>query len=587
MTPTQLRGSVVAASLLALVGCTGDIAGGPLAEEPAGSSEDGTPGVPGVPGMAGSPGTKTGPGGTMPGTPPGPVAATPVAGTRFARLSHRQWENTVRDLLRRDPGATPLSPNFLPDPDVSRFDNNATSLSVQPQLWLDYQRAAETLAADVTRSPEAMARVLPPNLPADASARPRAFIEAFGLRAYRRPLTPDETTRYQALFAKGPTLVGSGDAFADGVRMVVEAMLQSPYFLYRTELETRAVGGKIPLTDYEVASRLSLAFTGTMPDDALFAAAAAHKLQDRDTVRAQATRLLATPAGQTAMVDFHDQLVGADDFAQITKDTTRFPFWKPEMARDAQRELEMFVREVTVTRGGGLGDLLTAPYTFVNPRLAPVYGVAAPAGSADTFSRTDLPGGKRAGLLTQLGFLARYATTAERNSILRGVFVSERILCTDLPPPPDNVPPPPAPKAGQTNRQRIDSHTGKGTCGEGCHSVLINPAGFAFENFDAAGRYQTTDASQPIDASGSYLLDGESRSFKDAVEFVALLAGSRQANECYMRNWMEYVHGRFFDEDHDRGLVASLAGRSLAEKASIKSLLVDLVANDSFLTRAP
>jgi hypothetical protein len=504
------------------------------------------------------------------------------------RLSHRQWENTVRDLLRRDPQARAFASGLEPDSGAARFDTNAALLTVRPQLWLDYQRAAEALAIEATRTPESRARLLPPDLPADPAARARAFIEHFGLRAFRRPLAPDEVARYAALFARGPALVGGGDAFADGMRLTVEAMLQSAHFLHRTELAAGVVGGKIPLADHEVAAKLSYALAGTMPDEPLLAAAAERQLRTREAVRAQAERLLGTPAGAAALVDFHRQAFHADDFAIIAgKDTTRFPFWRPELRQDAERELELFVRDVIVAQGGGLRELLTASHTFVNARLAPAYGVPAPAAGGDGFARVALDPARRAGLLTQFGFLARFASATERDSIHRGVFVREQVLCLPLPQPPNSVPAPPARQASQTNRQRIEAFTGKGTCGEGCHSLLINPAGFAFESYDAGGRFQTTDAGQPIDASGSYVLDGAERPFRNAVELGGHIAASRDAHRCHARGLVEYLLGRSADGPADEPLVEAVAARSLSARTPSRALAVELVTTDGFLARAP
>jgi len=124
-------------------------------------------------------------------------------------------------------------------------------------------------------------------------ARAKAFLQGFGTRAFRRPMTDEEITRYLALFSKAPTVVGGPDAFRDGIELMISGLLQSPYFLYRAELATNVVSGRVPLTDYEVASKLSYALTNTMPDDALFAAAAGGKLQNRAGVLEQATRLMA------------------------------------------------------------------------------------------------------------------------------------------------------------------------------------------------------------------------------------------------------------------------------------------------------
>ena len=171
-------------------------------------------------------------------------------------------------------------------------------------------------------------------------------------------------------------------------------------------------------------------------------------------------------------------------------------------------ETMMFIEEVVFKQNGDLATLLTAPYTFVNAALAPFYGVAGQFG--DEFVKVDLDPSQRAGVLTQIGFLASNAGAFENDPIHRGVFMNLQLLCTGLPPPPNMVPPLPPPVDGESLRERITRHTGKGTCGEGCHGTLINPLGFAFENYDPLGRWQTMDAGKPVNAADEFY-------FTDAV----------------------------------------------------------------------
>jgi hypothetical protein len=243
----------------------------------------------------------------------------------------------------------------------------------------------------------------------------------------------------------------------------------------------------------------------------------------------------------------------------------------------------MFVKDVAVTRDKGLAELLLAPYTFVNAGIAPVYGVAPPASG---FQRVDLDPTQRAGILTQVGFLAAYADGAQPQTILRGAFVNRDILCADLPPPPDAFTLPPV--TGTTNRQRVETATNTGACAA-CHVALINPPGFALEQYDAIGKFRTTDNGKPVDATGSYAFDGMQRSFNGGVELSKLVAGSQQAHDCYSRNWLEYAYGRLIDREvpADKSLVAQLGARSSKGGYSVKALLMEMVATDAFVTRSP
>ncbi|WP_437751439.1 DUF1592 domain-containing protein [Sorangium sp. So ce1389] len=517
------------------------------------------------------------------GPSPGGAAASQVAErSMFPRLSHAQWENTVRDLLRLDdrPG---LSASFTTDPLGGVFDNNEAALLVTPGLWGDYQRAAEELAAMVTDDEDKLERLVPADLPAEPEARAEAFVERFGERAFRRPLTAEERVQYLALFRRGEELFDGEDPFVAGVRAALEAFLQSPHFVYRVELGAGpAKGGLIPLSGYEVATKLAYLFWNTMPSDELLAAAQAGELSTSGAVRAHAERMLEDPRAREVVGAFHRQLYDHEQYHDLNKDQALYPEFVPEMGDDMQREAELFVEHVVFDKDGGLTDLLTSRTAFVNDHLAAVYGVDGEF--SDDFEQVELDEAERSGLLTRLGFLAAKATARQPDSIHRGVFVNLRILCAALPPPPDNATGlPPGEKA--TNRERVEAHTGKGTCGEACHGTMINPAGFAFEHYDAIGKYRTTDNGVPVNAADTYYLGGEPRSYADAIEFSRVLAESSEAHACYARRWVEFAQGREVGAK-DRELIDEL-GEASHGGASTKELILQIVSSTSFLARVP
>ena len=410
-----------------------------------------------------------------------------------------------------------------------------------------------------------------------------SWIRTFGLRAFRRPLSADELETYRALFEAGPELVGSGDDFGDGVQVVITAMLQSPYFLYRIEESTEALpDGRIFLSDYEVASKLSYALWNTMPDADLFEAAAAERLRSTADLRTQALRMLEDPRASAMVNDFHRQLLGLDTYENIYKDPNTYPAYTPEMNAWMQTEAAMFTHEM-VFGGHGVHALFTAPWTYANAELAAVYGAGPVVDpDADGFGRVDLDPAQRAGLLTQLGFLAVHADLHTESSIHRGVFVNLAMLCVDLPSPPDNIEPLPPPTGAMTNRELIESHTGDGTCGAGCHSNLINPPGFAFEHYDALGQYREQDHGLPVDASGSF---SSGEAWEDAIGFAAVLGDSPTAHQCYVQNWMEFLYGRVASSE-DEGHLQELAHHSRLEDRAILDLLVDLMVSDAFRMRS-
>jgi hypothetical protein len=558
--------------------CVGDIAGGPGGTPP----DDSAPTPGGAPAAApGEPGAPTpGQPGARPPAAPAPVAGRPplaaVKTTRFARLGHQQWENTVRDLLRL-PAAPGIALRFAPDA-VGTFANDGEVLAVSDTLRIDYQTAAEALSLRVARDPAALARLVPANAPADVKGRGAAFIRDFGRRAYRRPLDETEIAAYAALFDQGPALVPGGEPFAAGAQLVMEAMLQSAHFLYRTELQ--AGPGRTRLGDYEIAAKLSYALASTMPDDALFAAAAASGLRTSDQVTAQAQRLLGK--GGEPAASFHDQLFelrGLD----LDKDPKLYPEFKPAWQDSIVKESALFLGEIFAS-DRGLDELLTAPFTFVDATLAPLYGVQAPAAGSG-FQRALLDPRQRAGFLTRIAFLARDGL-ADPEPIRRGAFVNRTLLCIDLSPPPGATDDLPAPPAGaRTNRERVDAITSPAVCAA-CHHRLINPAGFAFEGYDAIGRVRTTDGGVPVNTADTYQFASGPKSFEDAVEWSRLLAESPEAHACYARAWFSYLQGRTAQPE-DEPFVTWLAERSRRDRTSLKSLALTVVTDDGFLTRLP
>jgi hypothetical protein len=523
------------------------------------------------------------PGGASATNGPSPEELGVAEHSRFPRLSHAQWENTVRDLLRL-PSTPGLSASFTTDPLGGKtFDNNELKLEVTPGLWGDYQRAAEELSVQVTSDPAQLAKILPANLPSDPVAKARAFIEAFGRRAYRRPLTAPEIDEYAALFAQGTTILGGTDAFVDGVTLTLQAFLQSPHFVYRVELsDAKRDDGLIPLTGYEIATKLSYVLLNTMPDDKLLDAAAAGELNTAAGVRGYAEQMLNTEAGRATVASYHRQVYGYKRYYEISKDPGDFPQWSADMAAALEQESELFIEDVIFNKAAGLTDLLTSRTAFVNDKLAPIYGVSGSFTS--DFKEVTLDPATRSGFLTRVGFLASYGHDDGPDSILRGVFINRKIICADLPDPPDMVPPVP-PGPDKTNRERVETHTGAGTCGASCHGTMINPAGFAFERYDAIGQLRDKDNGFDINSADTYPFKSGAKSYKDAVEFSQILAETAQVHECYAGYWLEFAYGRDVQKA-DGGLLKDLGEASLGG-ASVKEIILKLVEGDAFLTRAP
>ena len=568
-------------SLSLLLGCTGTISEAPGGgTEGGGATGAGAASGSGTGGSGATPGSgATGAGaGTASGGDGGTGAVSSVAGTalngepifsRFVRLTHHQWENSVRDLLRL--GSTPgLSSGFTGDPPEGHFSNNERALYVTSGLWSDYQRAAETLSEQVARNGAALAALT------GGSTDAMAFIRDLGRRAYRRPLTTAEEQRYQALFATGAEVFQSGDTFADGAQLVIEAILQSPHFVYRTELGTDGA----PLSGFELASKLSFLLRDTIPDNALLDAAAAGQLDTPEGLLAHAESMLNDPQGEAVLVRFHSELLGYDRYRAIDKNRALFPAYNeglPDKLREADNQFTL-----AMIRGGfGLRDFYTSTIGFVDAETAALYGASA---AGDELTQVDL-GPSRPGIFTRLGFLAYNATLRDPDPIHRGVDLNHRVLCAPLAPPPGIIPALPELVPGQTNRERVTAHTGPGTCGATCHGDIINPVGFAFENFDALGQERTTDNGKPVDTTGAYAFADGLKEFANANELLDLIAESPQAHACYAAHLAEFSLARDMARA-DADFVGRLDQISRLSNGSIKSLVLGIIGDPAFRIRA-
>ncbi len=505
---------------------------------------------------------------------------------RIARLTHFQWRNAVQDLLYLNAPPDEQVESFSPDAIVG-YDTNTAQLRVTSTLRGDYQNAAEALAEQVAASNEAINKLVPQNAPVEASARARAFINDIGLRAHRRPLTATEADRYFALFQKGPELFPELSPFAGGVRLVVEAVLQSPFFLYRTELgQGTTADGRIPLTGYEVAAKLALAVTGSGPDKALLDAAASGALEAGNApavVADQAERLLDTPRAKATALHLHTQTYALSRYSIIQRDTNNYPEFGQGTGASMKKSAELFFQSI-FDEDLGVRAILTSPTAYVDANLAPFYGFSGGFGSQ--FSKVDLSGQGRAGFLMQLGFLTLFSGEFQPDPIHRGVFINEHVLCVDVGRPAANIPPLPDVKPGQTNRERINAVTGPGTCGQACHATVINPLGFAFENYDPVGRYRSTDNGLPVDASGAYAINDYETQFSNAHELAQQLGESDMAHRCYAEHWLSYLYGRLAIRSDD-SLLDELGVKSKSENLSAKDIIRALVQSESFLTREP
>ncbi|MBL4687731.1 MAG: DUF1592 domain-containing protein [Nannocystaceae bacterium] len=503
----------------------------------------------------------------------------PAPNTRFYRLTHAQWENTVRDLLQLT-DVTGFSVEFRPDAEESGYiyANNAQATEVDSALWAGYQRAATSTATlAIVTDPSIMDTIV--TTPGD----PEAFIRDFGRRAFRRSLTDAEVAVYMGAWSDAPSYYTDSVGFEAGVRLTLESMLQSPMFLYRIEASEGEAGGVIPLSDYEVASRLSYFLWDSMPDDELLDAAAADMLGEYEGVAEQAARMLDNPKAANAVEQFHYALHNVKHFESAAPNAAIYPDAPADLGLLAQEEHSRFVQDVIFEQNGSYIDLLTSNETFVNAETAALYGLDA-SNYGPEFEKATLDASQRRGIFTQLGFLVSNATGVQPDPIHRGVFMVKRIACGQIPAPPDNVPDLPAAE-GQTNREAIVALTEQpGSDCSGCHSTVINPWGFPFENYDSTGAWRDLDNGFTVDPATNVVLGGVEVPVANALELIDVMVTSDEVHNCYADNWVQFANGRPRAAE-DGPLIQRLAGLS-KEDNSVKDVLIELVTSRPFRARS-
>jgi hypothetical protein len=481
-------------------------------------------------------------------------------------MTHVEYNNAVADLL----GDKSQPAKAFPDDNQSGlFNNTAAVQSVPPLLAEGYLNSAAQLAEAVN-----VAQLLGCDLAA-ASCVPD-FIQRFGRRAYRRPLQPAEGQRLQQVYDNART---KADA-QTGVRAVVAAVLVAPQFLYYFEAGGQDSGtpGVKKLAPFEVAARLGSFLWASLPDDQLLDAAAAGQLSTREQVLAQAQRMLKEPRARAATNVFYEQWFGVNELATANKDATLFPNFG-DLRASMREETVRFVNHVIWEADGKLATLLSAPFSFVDARLAALYGVPAPTGAG--FQRVSLDPAVRAGILTQASLLSGFSGMVETSPFKRGAMVRTRILCQDLPAPPNDVPPLPEPKAGQSNRERAEQHTKAQSCAS-CHN-MIDGLGFGLEQYDVIGQARTMDRGLPLDTSGEVTatsdIDGK---FNGGAELARLLAKSEQVRDCAPTQWLRYALARH-ETAEDACSLQQLKGSFATSGGNLRDLVLALTQTDAFL----
>lgn len=518
-------------------------------------------------------------GGSAPGnggSPGNPDPGSPIVAAPTWRLTNHEYASSVKDLFGVTV-ATPLDPDgaaagyrvglVAGDATVQAYHDAAVEVSGA----INQDKLAPCDAAAVAAGG------------ADCAAK---FIDAIAPKAFRHPVDAETRAGLVALFAG----ISKQFGYAAGIRGLVEQFLQSPYFLYHLELEEQAKGpGAVKVTGYSMASRLSYLIWGSMPDDALFAKAAADQLTTPEQIEAEARRLLADPRAHTGLYNFYEQWLRADRLPPVKGGKYQGVYNDALRASvlasfDAQVDASLWQPQDAVK------VLLTASQVFTNEQTAPLFGVTGVKGAQMQVASVNPA--QRIGILTHPAIQGALATEDGTHAIKRGVFVWDQLLCQDLPNPPANVPVFPGVPANASVRQAFETFTQDPIC-QACHR-RINPVGFLFENYDTLGAYTTMDDNgQPVVASGTIVgavtPTGDADATvnvptANAVELSKNIANSPSVAQCLVRQLYRYGMKRH-ETNGDSATIDTLAKAFVGTAQTMPELLVGLAKSEAFTNR--
>lgn len=456
-------------------------------------------------------------------------------------------------------------------PEGFPFDDHEASAVVTTVHVDEHFEATRSISGRVTRDLDRFVTCNPA-----ASSCAEDFVRDFGARAFRRPLTADEITRYTAIVEGGAT-------FSDGVEQAVRVMLASPRFLYRTELGIEN-GDDYLLEPYEIASALSYFLWAAPPTAELYEAAAAGELTAGSARRAVAMRMLEDPRAEATLGAFGVQWLGAEKVTTVDKHPGEYGDLNDEVRASMRDATARFFSTVALDGSESLDTLYTADFGYVDDTLARFHGWTSPGAE---MTRTTLPPARHAGVLAHGSVLASYAHSDQTSPILRGLLVRERLLCQVFGVPPPDAGGVPNVDPTATTRERFRQHSENPRC-HACHRYL-DEVGFAFEAFDTVGRHRTEENGHPVDTSGvledvEAFGDGTETPFVDLKELGAQIAASDRAAECFVTQVWRYQTGRM-NELEDACSIKSAADRFRAGGRNIRTLLLDMIADDGFVRR--
>ncbi len=522
------------------------------------------------------------------GSPPGSgggnnsangAAFTP-APSRLRKLTKAQYQNALNDIFE---GSVTFAKDAIEDDQEKHGFNSigASYASISSRGVEQYEAVAFSVSKQVFENDTRKTKVVgcTPAGTTDATCT-RAFLQKFGRRVFRRPLTAEELDTWVAIATDAQTKLTS---FYEGLEIATTGMLSSPNFLYRVEIGQPDPDHKgwLKYNDYEMATRLSFFLTNSTPDDALLDAADRGELSSAEGVRAAATRLMSSTRAKRALDGFFEELLQLPKLENLARDPALFPAMSTTLASSMSGETLALFEDIVFNRDSDARELFDSNSTFVNAELAKLYGLPSPSGTG--FEKVSLPAdGIRFGILGQASFLAVNAHVTRSSPTYRGKAIRERFLCEAMPAPPGDVPPLPEGATGDraTARQRLEMHRKVEPC-KSCHSRM-DPIGLGLENFDAIGAFRTTENDVTIDASGD--LDG--KPFANPRDLAKLLREDARVAPCFARNLFRHAAGHVEDKGEEPG-VANVVKAFASDGYRVKALAVAIVTNDAFRFATP
>jgi hypothetical protein len=494
-----------------------------------------------------------------------------LAHARIWRLSDDQYVNAVRQLF----GVT-VGPHITQVEAVAEFTNLSELSLVNGSTVVAYQTAAKDIARQAVKSHFDTFMSC-----GTGDACVQQFVRNRVARAFGRRLDDAEVNGYVDLYHKGQL-----DSAQTGVRLMIEATLQSPSFLYRTELGAPTAGGpkgQVVLTPHEIATLLAFSLTNSVPDESLWQKADTGELAKPDVFSAEVDRLMALPETQANLSQLAGYWLGLEKLKLTEKDTSKFPEFTPELKANMVKSAQLFVQDLLAA--GTVTDLVTSNKMFLNEAMATAFGIPGVTGTDMKAVSVDQPE-RHNGILSQPGVLAAYSRPTRGDPIHRGLFAFYGLACGgQVPAPPPNALtvaasfPPDA-----TERELAKLRADNPTC-NACHA-RFDPMGLVTERFDPIGRYRETDANgKTIDQSSVFItlgpdLDGP---VDGVASFTSKLVAGRRLSDCAAQSLAVFTLGREVKED--RSCALAEVKDAFAKTGKFQDFYKALITSPAFIKR--